>query len=345
LLAVCCAGAIFSARAGAQETKETLTVDNVERNYVVHLPKGYDDKQHYPVVVLLHGINQEADDMERLTHFNELADKDSVIAVYPSALHGRWNFGAMETQRTYPRRGPYGRPGWGGYPRRYPGGQPREGERQRPAARVDDIDFFNRMLDKLGTRFAVDTSRVYFAGLSDGGFMTMKIGCGLTDRVAGIATVGAAMPKTMVCVPSRPLPVMLINGTSDPVVKYGGGETRNSALRTISAEDTAKEWSRLNRCNEKPAHSKLNKSKGGMETKIDTFEGCQENSAVVLYSVKGGGNTWPGGEQYEVEKTIGKTSQDFNANEEIWKFLVTRKLTDKSADQKPSDQKQSGQQK
>jgi len=317
------------------ETKETITVDGVDRTYVVHLPRGYDEKQHYPVVVLLHGANQQADDMERLTRFNELADKDSVIAVYPNSLHGSWNFGVTETVKVY-RRGPYGRPGWG-YPRRYPP-PPREGERERQRpARADDIDFFNRMLDRLATRYSVDTTRIYFSGLSEGGFMTMKVGCGLSDRVAGIATVGAAMPKTMICVPSRPLPVIMINGTSDPVVKYDGGVGKHGRVHTISVEDTAKQWAKLNRCSEKPEKGKLpERVKGGMETKIDTFTGCSENAEVALYSVKGAGNTWPGGEQYEVEDTIGKTSQDFSANEVIWSFLVKRRLPAASGDQKSS---------
>jgi len=329
-------------RLAAQETKETINVDGIERTYVVHLPTGYDQSRHYPVVVLLHGTNQQADDIERLTNFNALADKDSVIAVYPNSQHGRWNFGAVEPQRTYPRRGPYGRPGWG-YPR-YPGPpqQPREqGERRQN--RADDIDFFNRMIDKLSNKFAVDSSRIYFVGLSEGGMMTMKLGCGLSDRIAAIATVGAAMPKAMVCVPSRPLPVFMIAGTSDPVVKYDGGVGKNGHIPAISVEDTAKQFAKLNRCSEKPAKSKLpEKNKGGMDTKIDTYQNCADNAEVVLYSVKGAGNTWPGGEQYENENTIGKTSQDFAANEEIWAFLVKRKLpgtTEPPKDQPPSADK------
>jgi len=65
-----------------------------------------------------------------------------------------------------------------------------------------------------------------------------------------------------------------------------------------------------------------------METKVDTYSGCQQNAQVVSYSVKGAGNTWPGGEQYEPENTIGKTSSDLDANQVIWSFLVTRKLAD-----------------
>ena len=68
-----------------------MIVNDVDRTYLVRLPKGYDRAQKYPVVILLHGMNQEPDDMERLTRFDELADKAAIITVYPSALHGRWN--------------------------------------------------------------------------------------------------------------------------------------------------------------------------------------------------------------------------------------------------------------
>ena len=177
--------------------------------------------------------------------------------------------------------------------------------------------------------------------------MSMRLGCALSDRIAAIATVGAAMPKTMICLPSRPVPMLMISGTSDPVVPYGGGTEHNMSLATISVEDSAKAWYGLIAVRKKPEKSKLpSAGKGGMETKVDTYNGCQQNAQVVLYSVKGAGNTWPGGEQYEADKTIGKTSQDLNANEVQWSFLVTRKLPAQSGDQKQSsDQKPNSDQK
>src|SRR5580704_13501419 len=336
----------------AQETTEKVTVDEVERTFMVRLPRGYDAKQHYPVVILLHGMNQDADDMERLTRFNELADKDSIIAIYPIALHGRWNVGVQPQEHRSMGMGPgggrRGRYGGGGYPGGggggYPGGgqgggqgqgqgqgrgqQPSEDHRPVPA---DDIGFFNQMLDQIGTKFSVDASRIYAAGLSEGGFMSLRLGCALGDRIAGVAAVGAAMPKTMICLPARPVPAVMINGTSDPVVPYGGGTEHNLDLPVISVEDSAKAWARIDRCGEKPEKSKLPSSKGGTETKVDTYTGCQQSSAVVSYSLKGAGNTWPGGMQYEVEKQVGKTSGDFNANEVMWSFLVSKKLPEKSA--------------
>ncbi|HEX4783750.1 MAG TPA: PHB depolymerase family esterase [Candidatus Sulfotelmatobacter sp.] len=358
ILALLCAASALS----AQETKEKVTVDDVDRNFMVRLPKGYDPQQRYPVVMLLHGMNQDPEDIERLTRFNELADKDGIIAVYPSALHGRWNVGVhAEERRSMPmgpgrRRGGYG--GGGGYPGGgypgggggYPGGgggYPRGGGQQQPQSGqpsqqgrgtpADDVAFFNQMLDQLPMKFSVDTSRIYAAGLSEGGFMSLRLGCALGDRLAAVAAVGAAMPKTMICLPPRPVSMLLINGTSDPVVPFGGGTEHNLSLPVVSVEDSAKAWAKIDRCEEKPEKGKLpSHEKGGMEVRVDTYNGCHDNAQVVLYSVKGAGNTWPGGEQYEVEKTIGKTSPDPNANQVIWSFFVKQKLPGESGEKKNS---------
>jgi polyhydroxybutyrate depolymerase len=340
-----------------QAPEEKIKVGEVERSFVVHLPKGYDSTQKYPVVVVLHSTNQDADDIERLTRFDELADRDSVIAVYPNALHGRWNLGVEEEPelpaRGMGRRGGYGRGGWpgggggwpgggGGYPGGgYPGGggSGTGGQHQQRAQPADDLAFFNQMLDQLRSEYAVDGTRIYATGLSDGGFMDVRLGCAMADRFAAIAPVGAEMPKKLSCLPSRPMPVFMINGTSDPVVKYSGGhykeneaESRGEGLAVLSAEDSAKYWAKLDNCGSKPEHTKIPaKTKDGMSTEVSTFEGCHEKAEVVLYSVKGGGNTWPGGEQYMVEKAVGKTSSDFTANEVIWNFFVSRHLAAQSA--------------
>jgi len=337
----------------AQETKEKVTVDEVDRTFLLRLPAGYDAQHHYPVVIMLHGMNQDPDDIERLTQFNQLADKDGVIVVYPAALHGRWNIGVRPQEHRsafgpgpgrrryggggypgggggYPGGGGGGYPGGGGgYPGQRPNQQPEE---EHHAATADDIAFFNQMLDQISTKASVNSSRVYAIGLSDGGFMSMRTGCALSDRIAAVGVVGATMPKNMICVPGRPVPVVMINGTSDPVVPYNGGTEHSLDISVLSAEDSAKAWAKIDHCSDKPDRTKLAAhDKGGMETRIDTFNGCQENAQVVLYSIKGAGNTWPGGEQYEAENAVGKTSSDLNANDTLWSFLVTRKLQSKTA--------------
>ncbi len=336
----------------AQETQEKVDVNDVSRTYVVHLPQGYDKAQHYPVVILLHGQNQDTDDIARLTHFSQFAEKNGVIAVYPLSARGQWNIGVRPEQssdmgpRRYGRRGmggggyPGGGGGYpggggGGYPGGgYPGGQ-RGGQnpdenttRSEPA---DDVAFLGQMLDALALKFSVDNHRVYAAGLGDGGFMTLRAACTTADRIAAIAVVSAALPKTMICLPSRPVPALFIAGTEDPVVPYSGGEYKPGRFHVLSAEESAKTWAKFDRCGEKPEQGKLpaldkDKDKNAKETKTLTFSGCQENAEVTLYEVKNGGHTWPGGEQYSSEKEVGKVSNAVNANEAIWSFLSKQKL-------------------
>ncbi|MFZ0275556.1 MAG: hypothetical protein WAL60_01335, partial [Candidatus Sulfotelmatobacter sp.] len=98
-VAVCLSALPFAPHLRAQDVQEKIEVDNLSRNFVVHLPRGYDSKQHYPVVVLLPGQNQEPNDMQRLTHFDQLvADKNGIITVYPNPTRGRWNIGVHQEQ-------------------------------------------------------------------------------------------------------------------------------------------------------------------------------------------------------------------------------------------------------
>lgn len=349
--------------AQGKDAQEKIDVDDVSRNVVVHLPKGYDPQQHYPVVILLHGSNQNAEDMERLTHFNQLADQNGIIAIYPNAIHGKWNIGVRpeEASPMGPRRGgrrggfgggyPGGGGGYpgggGGYPGGgggYPGGgggsqgggqnggqNPDDDTRKRPEP-ADDVAFLNQMLDQLALKYSLDTRRIYASGLGDGGFMALRVGCSMADRVAAIAPVGADLPKAMICLPSRPMPALFLDGTDDPVVPYGGGNYKPGRFHLLSAEDSAKAWAKFDRCEEKPAQDKLPAAdKGGKETKTFTFSGCHDNALVALYAVKDAGNTWPGGEQYMSEKEVGKVSNALNANETIWKFLSSKKIADESS--------------
>jgi polyhydroxybutyrate depolymerase len=325
----------------AQDLQEKITVDDVSRNFLVHLPKGYDAQQHYPVVILFHGRNQSADDMARLSHFNQLADKNGVIAVYPNAARAEWNIGVRPEQPSTAmgprggRRGGWGYPGGGGggYPGGgggYPGGgrsggqDPDDDTKKKPEP-ADDVAFLTQMLDQLALKYSVDPHRIYATGLGDGGFMALRAGCSVADRIAAVAAVSATLPKTMICLPSRPVPALYMEGTEDPINSYNGGTYKPGRFAVLSAEDSAKAWAKFDRCGEKPAQGKLPSSGKGKEIKTFTFSGCQADAQVVLYSIKGGGDTWPGGEQYMSEKEVGKTSS-LNANEIIWGFLSTQKI-------------------
>jgi polyhydroxybutyrate depolymerase len=163
------------------------------------------------------------------------------------------------------------------------------------------------------------------------------MGCTMADRVAAVAAVGADMPKTMICLPSRAVPALLMDGTDDPIMPYNGGNYKSGRFHVLSAEDSAKTWAKFDRCEEKPTKDKIppaQKSGKEKDTQTLTYNACKDQAQVVLYSVKGGGNTWPGGEPYMTEKEIGKVSDAISANETIWRFFSPRKIAADNAAQK-----------
>jgi polyhydroxybutyrate depolymerase len=322
----------------AQDPVETLDVDGVTRSFTVHLPNGYDKAKKYPVVMMLHGFDEDGDDIERIAHFNQFADANGIVAVYPNALGRKWDLGVAPAQQNngYPQRHRGfggGGPGMGGPPYggggggRHGGGQ---GRQRDEAVKANDLAYFDAMLDKVVSEYSTDVSRIYATGLGSGAVMDYRLACMMSERIAAIAPVGATFPESLAknCGPSHPIAVLMIEGTADPINNYkGSGHPKPPAIPSLSAEDSAKTWSKLDTCSDKSKQSSIAaKTSGGMETKVEDFSDCQQGAEVELYSVVGGGNTWPGGEQYLSEKQIGKTSADFDADDVIWKFLAVRKL-------------------
>jgi polyhydroxybutyrate depolymerase len=47
---------------------------------------------------------------------------------------------------------------------------------------------------------------------------------------------------------------------------------------------------------------------------------CAENADVVLYTIDGGGHTWPSGGKPYPEWITGKTTYEINASRVLWEF-------------------------
>jgi polyhydroxybutyrate depolymerase len=50
------------------------------------------------------------------------------------------------------------------------------------------------------------------------------------------------------------------------------------------------------------------------------YTSCSGNAAVVLYTIKEGGHTWPGGKPMP-EWLVGRTSRSVAATNEMWAFF------------------------
>jgi polyhydroxybutyrate depolymerase len=284
-------------RLRAQDKSEQVESGGKTRTYLVHLPRNYDRARHWPVVFVLHGGNGQGSGMDILTHFNDFADRIGIIAVYPDGLTRGWNDGRIASRLA--------------------------------VHTADDVTFISSLIDKLESEYSVDPARVYATGMSNGGFMSFRLGCELAPRIAAIAPVAAAfsMDLAKTCHPARPVPMLMINGTADPLVPFQGGEVNAKGGAIFSAEISAQKWGQMNGCSSTPDNTTLPpKTTGGLVTQIICYSGCKSGAAVELHAIDGGGHTWPGGFQYLPEGVIGKTSREFDANEVIWKFFSAHPL-------------------
>jgi len=274
----------------ADPVASEITVDGVSRTFLIYTPPGLDKNITTPLLFVLHGSAGNGEVMMTVTQrgFERIADKEKFIVIYPDALERRWN--AQD-------------------------------------GTVDDGGFLLAIVDKLAAEFRVNKKRVYMAGISNGGMMAQRMACEHSDRVAAIATVAGTMPAgmTTVCKPSRPVPVMVIHGTKDPIVPWGGGAVAGFAEfgQVVSAAETFRFWASHDLCKGEPlvVNEPDRDPQDGTRVRLERLSDCSNKAEVTLVAVEGGGHTWPGGYQYLPEPFIGKTSKDIDANTLIWNFF------------------------
>lgn len=169
----------------------TVVVSGVARNYLLHVPVTYRDGTPAPLVLLLHGGTGTAAGVGRGTGgFSGLADRHGFIAAYPDSKGGH-----------------------------------RDDGRETVTAHTNDVAFIVALLAALAAEYHVDARRVYAAGISNGGMMSMRLACELSNRIAAVATVAANVPAALAatCSPPRAVPIAMFSGSADPLMPYAGG--------------------------------------------------------------------------------------------------------------------------
>ena len=274
----------------------TLVSGGQERCYYVYAPPGYDPDQPPPVVFSFHGFLSNPESQALISGWHKLAEQEGFLVAYPQGqkFPQRWDSGDS----------------WGD-------------------SDVDDVEFFRDMLDDLSSVAAVDHSRVYVNGFSNGGGMTVRLGCEVADLMAAMGTVAAAVVSMEDCGPGRPVPLMAFHGTTDPLVPYEGDEMQGWLLRWaagvtnaptyfVGAEDWVATWEEGNGCDPTP---EIILPQGDASGK--RYADCDEEAGVILYTIDGGGHAWPGGWPIPF---VGKTSKDIDATEELWQFFQGYRL-------------------
>lgn len=173
--------------------KRLLEFENLQREYLLYIPKNYSENESLPLVFSLHGAGGTKESQYNATQFNILADSENFLLVTPQALPIIGNNFTFWNQQSSP-------------------------------SLPNDVGFINALIDEISKYYQVDLNRVYIAGSSNGAFMAMQIACELNNRIAAAAAVKGYMTPEQInnCNPEKPTPIIQIHGTEDPLVSYDG---------------------------------------------------------------------------------------------------------------------------
>jgi len=268
----------------------TIVSSGEEREYLLHVPKSYDPSRPTSLVISMHGGAMWPAAQRDTSLWSDLADREAFIVVYPS---GTTHDGPRHWNAT---RGP---------------------------GLAKDVRFIADLIDNLSASYNIDPTRIYADGLSNGGGMAFVLSCTLSDRIAAIGMVASAqlLPFDW-CQDERAVPMIAFHGTADRSVPYHGGPSWVAPVYSFPAIPTwAADWARRNRCSPTPVETVVAADVARLE-----YSGCADDAAVVLYTVKGGGHSWPGGGSLP-EWFVGHTNRSVDASSLMWAFYREHRLT------------------
>ncbi len=279
----------------AQPSHDQIRWENKTRKFIKFVPYDWDGEESLPLIINMHPFLTDGSFQMNYTRFNWLADTAKVIVVYPDGLNGSWNSGS-----------------WGEFD-----------------FGTDDVGFLDRLIDYMAIMYNIDTRRVYSTGYSAGGFMSYRLGCDLTNRIAAIAPVAAGMNPDLIeaCNPDRPIPTMIFNGTKDALIPWEG------FVGTAPVEDIVDFWTSFNGCDEPTVYEMpdIDPDDNTTTTRY-SYNNCDNNAPVIFHKIHEGGHNWPG----RNFPLLGNTAQDVIASEAMWEFFKQHKIPDDIACDKPS---------
>ena len=264
---------------------------NQSRKAIVYLPRNFNENENLPLVINMHGFLTTSQFQFDYTQFHKLADSVRCIVVYPEGVGLRWNSGTFFFV----------------------------------PSTVDDVGFIGDWLDRAAVLYNANLKKAYSMGYSAGGFMSYKLACDATNRIAAIAPDVASMVNDNLssCVPARPINIAAFNGLSDPITPYNGFPGNFPGIDSIKHF-----WQLKNGCDIVPIIDTMpDLANDGTRVVRYTYINCGQQVQQVYYKVIDGGHVWPGAANIFFN-ILGKTTQDISMNKEAWNFFKTKEIPD-----------------
>jgi polyhydroxybutyrate depolymerase len=268
----------------AEDRTESFMQEDFTRFFRVVVPERTTLGPAAPVVLAFHGFGQNGEQLRELSGLDEAGAAGGFIVVYLEAAMGAWDI--FEVNKTLG---------------------------------LDELAYVREVLNRVNRAYVTDTRRIIAVGLSNGGVMAQHVGCRLSDRIAGVVSVAASMPRLLSesCFPDQPMSALYLLGTADTFFPVAGG----GAL--LSVDGTMQVWARAADCSGQRQRIALpDREDDGTRVYRSAWRSCRDGAQVELDSIVGGGHAWPGGTQ-PAPASFGLTSRDVSVNQEILRFLAT----------------------
>jgi polyhydroxybutyrate depolymerase len=279
-------------------TRGLVDMGGLTRTYLAYVPRGL--AKDAPLVLVMHGSGESGARIRLETGygFDRLADSHHFAVVYPNAHKGDWN--ACGTV----------------------------GDVNANGAGVDDVVFLTGVVDKLVAEIGIDPDRAFAAGSSRGGFMALRLALEAPSRFRAVAAVSANVhtPDNFKCKPgpNGTSSVMIMNGTEDPLVPFGGGEVSFFRFsyrygNVMSSRDSGQYFADLNHIAGAPATNETQTAEG-VHVKHVIWHSSGSNVEVELVAVEGGGHGIP--QPYRRHpRLLGPSPKEPNGPAVIWAFF------------------------
>lgn len=252
------------------------------------------------IVFVLHGSTGTGAGVREQTayQFDQIAEQEGFVVVYPTGYFNHWN----DCRGT--------------------------ADYQANKENIDDIAFFKSIETYLNKTLNRTFDYRFATGHSNGGHFCFKLATEAPEWIDGIAPISASMP-----IPSnfdcqkkgQFVPILLINGTEDPVNPYEGGLVSilgNDSRGTVSSTDeTMNYWTQLGNCSTPATKTDVPNINTKDNSTIEKYTwNCSGKTKAILYKVNGGGHTIPDLTS-QMPAILGSSNQDINSTAEIWKFF------------------------
>jgi polyhydroxybutyrate depolymerase len=227
------------------------------------LPRAYDGTTAFPLVVLLHGYSTTSGAQDLYWGLSRLARREGFYLLLPDGTvdsMGNQFWNATDSCCDFDGTG------------------------------IDDVAYLDGLLDEVVASRPVDEARVYFAGHSNGGYMSYRMACERAGRIAAIASLaGSSFVDEMDCHASEPVSVLQIHGDMDDTVAYDGDAS------APGAEELVTRWATRAGCDttmpETLAPFDLDTTVDGDETLVTRYgAGCAAGLDAELWRIAGGGH-------------------------------------------------------